>query len=86
MTDVTDHDVTYAGTTVTNSSANKTVVKKKAAKPKMSAKEKKERSVSLRFAFFPQSSGLTVHARLLSRKPSRVSHLSSVVAILYVLS
>lgn len=47
MTDFTEGETTYAGNTTTTISSNKSglPMKKKAGKPKMTAKEKKERSV-----------------------------------------
>ena len=61
-TTVTDADTTFAAnmTTATAVSSNKSGIpaKKKAGKPKMTAKEKKERSVRVLFGF---SFGTAVH-------------------------
>lgn len=55
MTEVTEAEMTYAGNITTSTSAQTVKsapgAKKKVAKPKLSAKEKKERSVHLFFLF-----------------------------------
>lgn len=49
ITEITDHDTTFAANTTTATASGPSVkktIKKKGAKPKLSAKEKKERNVS----------------------------------------
>lgn len=52
MTEATESNTTMANTTsITGASTGKKILKKKGAKPKLSAKEKKERSVGRLAAF-----------------------------------